>query len=113
MSQQARAGQGAGHGGGHRPRYILKGGRVELTAGTKPYKSAIAKIAQDTFNMGHNKFAAQFTQSRKIIANYLQRSLVAEGYLVAQMVQTGKQQTINLLPLVDPNAPDKANLEII
>jgi hypothetical protein len=39
--------------------------------------------------------------------------LVAKGYLVAQTVQTRKQQTINLPPPVDPNAPDKANLEII
>jgi hypothetical protein len=29
------------------------------------------------------------------------------------MVQTGKQQTINLPPPVDPNAPDKADLKII
>ena len=63
MSQQAGAGQGAGCSGGRRPRYILKGVRIDLTAGTKPYKSAIAEIAQDTFNTGHNKFTAQFTQS--------------------------------------------------
>jgi hypothetical protein len=63
--------------------------------------------------MCHNKFAAQFTQKRKNIANYLQRLLVAEGYLVAQMVRTGKQQMINLPPPVDPNALDKTDLEII
>jgi hypothetical protein len=39
--------------------------------------------------------------------------LVAKVYLVAQTVQTRMQQTINLPPPVDPNAPDKANLEII
>ncbi len=38
---------------------------------TKGFKSAISKIAQDTFNTGQNKFAAQFTQSRKNVANYL------------------------------------------
>jgi hypothetical protein len=58
MSQQARAGQGAGHSGGRRPRYIFKGGRMDLTAEIKPYKSAIAEIAQDMFNTGHNKLVA-------------------------------------------------------
>ncbi len=62
MSQQARAGQGARRSSRCRPRYILKGGRMDLTAGTKPYKSAIAEIAQDMFNTCHNKFAAQSTQ---------------------------------------------------
>jgi hypothetical protein len=65
-----------------RPRYILKGGRVDLMAGMKPYKSAIAEIVKDTFNMGHNKFVAQFTQSHNNTANYLQCSSVVEGYLV-------------------------------
>jgi hypothetical protein len=37
----------------------------------------------------------------------------SKGYLVAQTVQTRKQQTLSLPPPVDPNAPDKANLEII
>jgi hypothetical protein len=82
-------------------------------AGTKPYKSAIAEIAQDTFNMGHNKFAAQFRQLCKNIVNYLQCLPVAEGYLVAQTVQTGKQQSINLPPPMDQNALDKADLKII
>jgi hypothetical protein len=55
----------------------------------------------------------QFTESCKKVANYLQRNTVAEGYLVAETVRTGKQQTIKLPPAVDPNAADKANLEII
>jgi hypothetical protein len=67
-SKQAGAGQGARRSSGRRLRYILKGGRMDLMAGTKPYKSAIAEIAQGTFNTGHNKFAAQFTQLRKNIA---------------------------------------------
>ena len=32
---------------------------------TKGFKSAISKIAADTFNTGQNKFATQFTQSQK------------------------------------------------
>ncbi len=49
----------------------------------------------------------------KKVANYLQRNTVAEGYLVAETVRTGKQPTIELPPAVDPNAADKADLEII
>jgi hypothetical protein len=71
------------------------------------------EIAQHTFNMGKNKFTAQFTESRKKVANYLQHNAEAEGYLVAEMVRTGKQQMIKLPRAVDSIAPDKANLEII
>jgi hypothetical protein len=74
---------------------------------------AISEIANDTFNTGHNKFMAQFTELRKIIANYLQRSSAAEGYLVVEMVQMGKKQMIKLPAAVDENAPDKDNLNII
>jgi hypothetical protein len=111
MSQQAAAGQGAGCGGGRKPRYFPRGGGIDVLA--KGYKSAIMEIAQHTFNTGKNKFVAQFTESRKKVANYLQRNVVAEGYLVAETVRTRKQQTIELPPAVDPNAADKANLEII
>jgi hypothetical protein len=62
----------------------------------KPHKSAISEIANNTLNTGHNKFAAQFTELQKNVANYLQRSLAAEGYLVAETVRTGKKQTIGL-----------------
>jgi hypothetical protein len=40
--------------------------------------------------MGKNYLAAQFTQLRKNVANYLQRTAVEEGYLVAEMVRTGR-----------------------
>jgi hypothetical protein len=72
MSQQAAAGQGApmGRGGGPGMRNM----RYHPHAGdaTKGFKSLVSKIAIDTFNTGQNKFAAQFTQSRKKVANYLQ-----------------------------------------
>jgi hypothetical protein len=80
---------------------------------TKGFKSAISEIAQDTFNMGQNKFAAQFTQSGKNVANYLQRTSASEGYLVAEMVRSGREQTIALPDAVDPNAPNAADLTII
>ncbi len=80
---------------------------------TKGFKSAISEIAQDMFNTGQNKFAAQFTQSRKNVANYLQRTSASDGYLVAEMVGSGREQTIALSDAVDPNAPNAANLTII
>jgi hypothetical protein len=110
MSQQATAGQGAGCGGRRKHRYFAQGRGINAV---KPHKSSISEIANDTFNTGHNKFAAQFTESRKNIANYLQRSSAAEGYLVAETVRTGKKQTIKLPAAMDENAPDKDNLNII
>jgi hypothetical protein len=56
------------------------------------------------FNMGQNKFAAQFTQLQKNIANYLQRTY-NEGYLVAHTMQTGEVQTIKLPAPVDVISP--------
>jgi hypothetical protein len=111
MSQQAAAGQGAGRGGGRKPGYFPRGGGINVPA--KGYTSVITEIAQHTFNMGKNKFPAQFTESCKKVANYMQRNAIAEGYLVAETICTGKQQTIKLPPAVDPNAADKADLEII
>jgi hypothetical protein len=67
MSQQAAAGRGArmagrgmtvGRGGKLRYQFQSNGNRT-----TKDFKSTIVEIANDTFNTGQNKFAAQFTQS--------------------------------------------------
>ncbi len=63
--------------------------------------------------MGQNKFAAQFTQLRKKVANYLQRTVLSEGYLVAKTVRTGKKQLIKLPPAVDENVTDINNQRII
>jgi hypothetical protein len=52
----------------------------------KPHKSAISEITNNTFNTDNNKFMAQFMESQKNIANYLQRSSAAKGYLVAETV---------------------------
>jgi hypothetical protein len=57
---------------------------------TKGFKLVISEIAQDTFNTGQNKFAAQFTQLRKNVANDLQRTSASEGYLVAETVRSGR-----------------------
>jgi hypothetical protein len=103
MSQQAAAGQGGGRGGGKRKlRYYPQGG-VDTT---KAFKSAICEIAEDMFNTGQNKFTAQFTQSRKNMSNYLQRTLAYKGYLVAKTVRTSKKQIIKLPPAVDESAAD-------
>jgi hypothetical protein len=80
---------------------------------TKGFKSAISKIAHDTLNTGQNKFAAHFTQTRKNVANYLQRTSASEEYLVAKTVRSGREQTIVLPDAVDPNALDVADLTII
>ena len=113
MSQQAAASQGPGHGvpgrgARRRPRfYTPRGGEA------KGFKLAISKIASNTFNTGQNKFAAQFTQSHKNVANYLQHTLGYKGYLVAETVRTGREQIIALPPAIDPNAADAADLNII
>ena len=80
---------------------------------TKGFKSMISETAQDTFSTGQNKFAAQLTQSRKNVANYLQRTSASEGYLVAETVRSGKERTIVLADAVDPNTPNAADLTII
>jgi hypothetical protein len=69
MSQQAAAWQGALHGGRRKPKYYPQGRGIEALA--KAYKSLIVEIANENFNMGQNKFAVQFTQSCKNVANYL------------------------------------------
>jgi hypothetical protein len=113
MSQQAAAGRGTpmGRGGGQGTRNLKFHPRAGES--TKGYKSAISEIATDTFNMGQNKFAAQFTQSRKNVVNYLQRTSANEGYLVAETVRTGRAQIIELPPAVDPNAADADDQRII
>jgi hypothetical protein len=55
----------------------------------------------------------QFKQSWKNLANYLQRTSVSEGYLVAEMLSTRKEQTIALPSTVDASALDAADLKII
>ena len=110
MSQQAAAGRGGGRGGSRgKQRYYPQVG----VDATKASKSAISEIAEDTFNTGQNKFAAQFTQSRKNMSNYLQRTLAYKGYLVAKMVRTGKKQIIKLPPAVDESAADAEDQKII
>jgi len=47
------------------------------------------------------------------VANYLQRTSAKEGYLVAEMVRTGREQIIKLPPAVDPNDTDADNQRII
>ena len=79
----------------------------------KAYELPITEIAKYTFNTGKNKFAAQFTESRERVAAYVQRSGMEESYLVAETIRMGTAQKIVLPAAVDPNAPDKADLELI
>jgi hypothetical protein len=71
MSQQAAARQGAGRGGGRKPKFIPRGGGVESLS--KAFWSSTSGIEKWTFNTGQNKFATQFLLSRKEVANYIQR----------------------------------------
>jgi hypothetical protein len=73
---------------------------------SKGFKSTINKISNDTSNTEKIHFAAQFTQSRKNVANYLKRTVAEERYLVVETVRTGKVQTILLPPPVDMSVPD-------
>jgi hypothetical protein len=73
----------------------------------------MSEITQDRFNTGQNKFAAQFTQLRKNVANYLQRTALSESYLVAETVRMGKKQLIALPPTVNENTTNVNDQRII
>ena len=47
------------------------------------------------------------------VANYIQCTLANVGYLVSETIRTGQEQSIPLPPPVDPNDPDKMDLEAI
>ena len=87
MSQQLAGRGGRGKGGRH---------RVAFASIPKPFKSPITEIAYATFNTGQTKYAAQFTLSRKNIANYVQRTGGKESFMVARTIQTGDKQVIAL-----------------
>ena len=110
MSQQAAAGQGAGRGGGRKPRFILRGGGDNFD---KPFRSTTVGIEKWTFNTGQNKYAAQFALHCEEVPNYIQRTLADKGYLVAQTIRSGTKQSISLPPPVDSNDPNKEDLEAI
>ena len=77
MSQQATAGRGAGREGGEKPRYFPQRG---AKSAIKAYKSLISRIEEHMFNMGHTQNSAQFTQSCKNVANFLQCTAMDKGY---------------------------------
>ncbi len=79
----------------------------------KAFRSSTLGIKKWTFNMGQNKFAVQFTLSCEEVANYIQCTLTDEGYLVAETIRSGEEQSIPLPAPVDPNDPNKTDLEAI
>ena len=93
----------AGRGGGLKTRQLKFHPRAGELTKPKGYKSAISEIATDTFNTGQNKFAAQFTQSRKNVANYLQRTSANEGYLVVETVRLSLPAPKLTLSVPDPS----------
>ncbi len=52
-------------------------------------------------------------QLRKNITNYLQRTALLEGYLVAKTVRTGRQQIITLPHAVDESVADIKDQKVI
>ncbi len=80
---------------------------------SKAFWSSTSGIKKWTFNTGKNKYAVQFTLSCKEVANYIQRTLANEGYLVAETIRSGEKQWILLPAPVDPNDPNKTDLEAI
>ena len=110
MSQQAAAGQGAGRGGSRKPCFTPRGGG---DSSDKPFRLSTVGIEKWMFNTGQNKYAAQFTLLCKEVANYIQRTLPDEGYLVAQTIRSGTKQSIPLPPPVDASDPDREDLEAI
>ena len=103
VKKEGRGGRGYG-GGGYR-------GQTPFIS--KAFKSPIVEINSDTFNTGQSKFAAQFTQSRKNTASYVQHSVGKEAYMLAQTIRTGVLQKIDLPPPVPANDPEADDLIII
>ena len=108
-SQVKREGRGGRGGRG----YGDRGYRGRTPFVSKAFKYPIIEIASDTFNTVQSKLAAQFTQSRKNIASYIQRSVGKEAYLVAETIRTGVLQTIALPPPVPANDRDADDLIIV
>jgi hypothetical protein len=80
----------------------------------KAYVSTVLGIEEHTtFNTGQNSFAAQFTAPHLRVANYIQRSGMEDDNLVVETIRTGQVQTIGLPLVVNLNAPDKSDLEVI
>ncbi len=50
---------------------------------------------------------------QKNVANYLQCTLAAEGYLVAETIRTGKIHTMDLPPAIVESTPDADDQNII
>jgi hypothetical protein len=111
MSQQAAVGQGspvaehAGRGG-----WFFRNWGNPLIKG---FRSSITDIVTDTFNTRQNEFAAQFTHSRKNVANYIQQTVADEGYLIAEMARMGEKQLITLPPPIDQSTADAKDQKII
>ena len=108
MSQQLQAGRAGRGGQGGQGGQGCGGSRARNNIAYTPkiYKSPITETDYDTSNTGTSKHDALFTKSRKNIANYIQRSSLNEGFLVAQVIRTGAQQTTAMPAAADANDAD-------
>ena len=118
MIQQYDASRGSqvkkeGRGGRGGRGYVGGGYKGRTSFVSEAFKSPIIEITSENFNTGQSEFPAQFTQSRKNIASYVQRSVGKEAYLVAQTIRIGVLQTIDLPPPVPANDPEADDLIIV
>ena len=106
MSQQL--GRGGAYGRAGRGRGVVRGLRGRnITSGPRAFRSKIAEIENDTFNVGSTKFVAQFQKSRESTAYYVQRKIGGEeGYYAAQEIRTGKVSEVPLPPTLAATASD-------
>ena len=106
-------GRGGGLRGGGRGRSGGRAGRrPPQSQSQRGFRSKIKEIEDDTFNVGSNKFVAQFHKSKENVANYIVRRLGPgnEGHLAAEEIRTGTRSTVPLPPALagaDAANPDE------
>ena len=111
MSKKDGTTGGRGGGGRERGQYPPKRSPYNNTPGA--YVSPVAGIENDTFNTGHSKFASQFKTSRRNVANFVQRSLQNECYLVGKTIKMGEEQTIPLPVAIVTDANGERDLNLL
>ena len=92
-------GAAGGCDGGGRGRGWFQPKKSTVINTPRAYVSPVAGIEHDTFNTGHSKFASQFKTSRRNVANFVQRSLLNEGYLVGRNNTSLSQRQFRKLPM--------------
>ena len=111
MSNKDRAASGRDGGGRGIERFPPKKSTYNNTP--RAYVSPVAGIEHDAFNTGHSKFASQLKTSRRNVANFVQRSLQNECYLVGKTIKMGEEQTIPLAVAIATDANGERDLNLL